>query len=503
MKSDAEVLDKPKRRTEKPSKAELSQSGSGASSRSRAVPVQSETRASRRSRSVPVPSESRDSSGAKAEQQAVAIAPAAPVAGRAITMIESQPVINRVATVAHVIDVYALPNYATDRRKDPAARQLRGQLIGGSDLGLEIFARWGSGYYWLAERDAQNKYGDQFFTFVSPPQQIQTEATAGDEDFSEDDDSFIEEDDDLEAIERENIRLRVENARLQERARIRAEMPPPLAAPVGPTLKEQLDLLLTLDELRGRGKAEAPPPAPPKSLLEQAQELKQMEAIFTPKRENPPPPPPPVHEEPTDPRLAVLQMLMEDPDSAKAMTSKIRGLFSGETELPPEPQTSFWDFAVTAMESLAPILPALAQKLLGTSGTGTLEEPGQNAQPPAQPTPPAVQPRRMTFDEHFTEASQKVIDGLLSNAGQAEAAGALMAVINHNRAYGPTVIEMMKLSPEKVIEQLKPLWSAQPGMAEKLDAPHVIPWLSDVINRVRKAAGIEPGEAPEDETEST
>ena len=500
MKSTATVTEKPKKNTQTPGKAVPKPSESRAAGRARAVQPPSESRASRRARSVQTPGESRAAAEPNAEAQTVP----PPPASRAITMIESAPAIRREVARPHIIDVYALPNYEADQRTDTgAARDLCGQLPGVCDLGIEILARWGSGHYWLIERNAQSQVGRQthFYLPALPPVQPET----ADEDLIEDDEDFIEDDDDLDVIEQENFRLKVELARLRERDRLRAEMQPQ-AAPAAPSLKEQLDLLLKLDELRGRGGTQPPPPPPPKSLIEQLQELKQAEAILAPKRENPPPPPP-VREDPTDPRVTVLQMLLDDPDSAKGMASKLRGLFSGETELPPEPQTTFWDFATTAMESLAPLVPVLANRFLGNAPGQTVEgvevtQANQPEIPPPATTPTApTQPQRMTADEHFSRASQVVIDGMMSNDRQQEAAEALLAVIRRNRTYSPTVTELVRLSPEEVIEQLKPLWAAQPGMSEKLEAPHVVPWLSDVLDRVRKAAGIEPAEALDDENE--
>ena len=504
MKSTATTIEKPKPGTKIPSKAVQMPSESRAPRRARTVQTPSESRASRRARTVQTPSESRSAADANAEPQTVPNSATAPVASRAITMIESPPSIRRELIRPHVIDVYALPNYAADQRADTGAmRELRGQLPGVCDLGIEIMARWGSGHYWLIERNAQNQVGRQTHFYLPALPQPATEAAVTDEDLVEDYEEFIE-DDDLELIEQENFQLKLQLARLKERDRIRAEMPPQ-AAPAAPSLKEQLDLLLKLDELRGRGGAQTPPPPPPKSLIEQLQELKQAEAILAPKRENPPPPPI-QPEAPADPRVTVLQMLLDDPDSAKGMASKLRGLFSGETELPPEPQTSFWDFAMSAMDSLAPVLPVLAQRFLGNVNGPAVEvvEAGQsNPQgiqpPPATPASKPAQPQRMTPDEHFSRASQIVIDGMMNNARQQEAADALKSVIDRNRTYAPTVIELVKLSPGEVIEQLKPLWAGQPGMADKLNAPHVIPWLADVLDRVRNAAGIEPGEAPDDE----
>lgn len=418
-------------------------------------------------------------------------------------MIESPPTIRREVAAPHAIDIYGLPNYDADQRTDPGARELRGQLPGGSNLGIEILARWGSGHYWLIERDSQSRLGKQTHFYLPPPSVPETEAIEDDEDLGEDDEDFIEGDDSL-LMAQENFQLKLQLARLKERDRIRAEMPPPQAAPAAPSLKEQLDLLLKLDELRGRGGTTPPPP--PKSLIEQLQELKQAEAILAPKRENPPPPPPVQPEAPADPRVTVLQMLLDDPDSAKGMASKLRGLFSGETELPPEPQTTFWDFAMSAMDSLAPVLPVLAQRFLGNAASPAIEgvETGQ-ANHPERQTPNATnkpaQPQRITADEHFERASRIVVDGMMSNANQQEAADALKSVIDRNRTYAPTVIELVKLSPEEVIEQLRPLWAGTPGMADKLNAPHVIPWLADVLDRVRKAAGIEPAEASEGENE--
>jgi len=504
MRSTATTIEGPKKSTEKPSKAVQTPSESRAPRRARTVQTPSESRAPRRARTAPTPGEKPASGAAAPAEQAAPSAAPTPTPRRAITMIESPPTIRREVAAPHAIDIYGLPNYDADQRTDPGARELRGQLPGGSNLGIEILARWGSGHYWLIERDSQSRLGKQTHFYLPPPSVPETEAIEDDEDLGEDDEDFIEGDDSL-LMAQENFQLKLQLARLKERDRIRAEMPQQ-AAPAAPSLKDQLDLLLKLDELRGRGGTQSPPPPPPKSLIEQLQELKQAEAILAPKRENPPPPPPVQPEAPADPRVTVLQMLLDDPDSAKGMASKLRGLFSGETELPPEPQTTFWDFAMSAMENLAPVLPVLAQRFLGNANGPAVEavEVGQaNPQgiqpPPATPASKPAQPQRMTPDEHFSRASQIVIDGMMSNARQQEAADALKSVIDRNRTYAPTVIELVKLSPGEVIEQLKPLWAGQPGMADKLNAPHVIPWLANVLDRVRNVAGIEPGEAPDDE----
>ncbi|HMX29599.1 MAG TPA: hypothetical protein PKC13_28700, partial [Blastocatellia bacterium] len=277
MKSTATTTEKPKPGKKTPSNAELSPGESRASRRARSVQPPSEGRAPRRARPVQPPSESRAVGDANAEPQTVP----PPSASRAITMIESPPSIRREAARPHVIDVYCLPNYEVDQRTDTgAARELRGQLPGVCDLGIEILARWGSGHYWLIERNAQNQVGRQTHFYLPALPQVQPAAET-DEDVIEDEEDFIEDDDGFDLMAQENFRLKLELARLKERDRLRAEMPPPQAAPAAPSLKEQLDLLLRLDELRGRGKTETPLP-PPKSLIEQLQELKQAEAILAP-----------------------------------------------------------------------------------------------------------------------------------------------------------------------------------------------------------------------------
>lgn len=493
MTSTAKAAENQNKNSETPSNTVLSPSKSRATRRALPVQPPSEGRATRRARTAQPPSEISASGDASADQQAITSSAPAMVASRPISIVKSQPRIRHEVAEPHAIDIYALPNYATDRRTDSSARILLGQLPGGSDLGMEIYARYGIGHYWLIERDAQSRLGKQMHFYMPPPHDPEPVA---DDELIADDEDFIEEDESSNLIVEENFRLRLELAKLKERDRVRAEMQPPLAAPPAPSFKDQLDLLLTLDELRGKGRTEQPPP---KSLLEQLQELKQAEALLTPKPVKTEPIPQAAPSEPADPRVTVLQMLLDDPDSAKGMASKLRGLFSGETELPPEPQTTFWDFAMSAMENLAPVLPALVQRFVGATASTDLAEvePGQAS----HQEPPPTKPRTMTSDEHFEQAGKIVIDGMLKNSGQAQAADALKSVIDRNRTYAPTVIGLMKLSPEQVIEQLKPLWAGQQRMADKLEQPHVIQWMADVIERVRELAGIEPAEASGGENE--
>ncbi|MDX2042497.1 MAG: hypothetical protein SF097_14850 [Acidobacteriota bacterium] len=460
-------------------------------------------RASNRAQAAPSPSENRAVNDVKARPTTIENSTSVPSQPRTITLVESQPTIRREIAEPHAIDVYALPNYETNRRTDSEVRVWCGQIAGGSNIGLEITARWGAGHYWLIERKASGQLGKQ--TLFFSPTLPQIESNEDDQTMLEDDNDIVEVDELPEDLVSDNIRLKIELARFKERDRIRAEMLPQQNAPAVPSLGEQINVLLKLDELRSKGRTE-PPPTPQKNLIEQLRELKQVEALLLPKGETPLPQP--IREEPIDPRVTVLQMLLDDPDSAKGMASKLRGLFSGETELPPEPQTTFWDFATAAMESLAPVLPALVHRFVGApvgnalSGIADDSTNTLNTQPQSSlPTTPS-QPRTMTAEQHFEKAGEVVIDGLMKNANQQQAADALKSVIDRNRLYAPTVIELVKLTPEQVIEQLKPMWAAIPVMAEKLEAPHVITWLSDVLNRVRNAAGIEPTRATDTEIES-
>ncbi|HEX9003748.1 MAG TPA: hypothetical protein VGB07_27810, partial [Blastocatellia bacterium] len=107
MKSTATTIEKPKPGTKIPSKAVQMPSESRAPRRALTVQTPSESRASRRARTVQTPSESRSAADANAEPQTVPNSATAPVASRAITMIESPPSIRRDVIRPHVIDVYA------------------------------------------------------------------------------------------------------------------------------------------------------------------------------------------------------------------------------------------------------------------------------------------------------------------------------------------------------------------------------------------------------------
>lgn len=73
------------------------------------------------------------------------------------------------------------------------------------------------------------------------------------------------------------------------------------------------------------------PPQPQRSLIEQLRELKELEALLAPKTPataSPPPAP--------DPELSVFKLLLNNPESARELSTKLRGFFTGETPVAEE-----------------------------------------------------------------------------------------------------------------------------------------------------------------------
>ena len=390
-----------------------------------------------------------------------------------MTLLESMP---------SVLLVHHLPNFEDDRRLDPKAeaRYCGDVASGTSELEREIAMRfpYGEGYYRISERHPNGTIKTQWVLKVADPSMYEDQF---EEQEFEDDDFETEPTIDPDRPSRRELHLAVQVAQMEAEAKVRREYETrqPVATS-GNRLSEIREMLAFAKELQPPVSSAA---RPAKSLVEQLQELREVEKALGINRDE-------ARNNPSDPTLAILKMLVDDPDSVNSVAGKVRGLFTGESPMP-ETQNSWNDVLMNLADNVFSS-PSFGNAVGGFLGNLTAYVPGimerfgvapaqgnnnaviddPEAVPVAVPAQIAANRPAQPKGLNPQEALQVIFNELSENKPVDRAAGIARQLLK--TSYAPMIEQIIQTPVAQLIAEFKKEAQFAPFGA----LPHVEQWLT-------------------------
>lgn len=226
-----------------------------------------------------------------------------------------------------------------------------------------------------------------------------------------------------------------------------------------------------------------------KTLLEQLKELKEVESLLGVNK----PEPRAAAVEP-DPTTAVLKMLMNDPDQAAQMSSKLGALFTGENPLP-EKETNMWDvvkdLGVPILQALAPVLLPMVTNAI-TAQAVSVAEPMpamMNQTPPAQPvshnpppaqaipsTSPPAQPTAPTVNS-YQRILGRILQAMEIGITPEFIANEIESALQQDETLAPLLDSVLGMPPDQLLQGLA---SLSPEAKRICELPTALTWLTEL-----------------------
>lgn len=243
---------------------------------------------------------------------------------------------------------------------------------------------------------------------------------------------------------------------------------------------------------------------PQKSLIEQVKELEELKVLLGVNK----PEPRAAAVEP-DPTLSVLKMLMNDPDQAANMSSKLGALFTGENPLP-EKETNIWDvvkdLGVPLLQALAPVLLPMVTNAINAQAAPVAEpmpatmhpmppaQPATNQTPPAQaipPTSPPAQPTAPTVNA-YQRILGRILQAMEIGITPEFIANEIESATQQDETLAAMLDSVLGMPPAQLLQGLA---SLSPEAKRICELPTALTWLTELQDQF--PTEDEPDAAPE------
>jgi len=383
---------------------------------------------------------------------------------------------------------YSLPHWELDRSSNPHRYGNGGKALGEFHTEADIkdwLRRNGhTGHFAIVER-INGKIGKSWHIEIEPLEEFDLI------DDSDSDLSLLDEDDldDAQLLNPDVVRAKIENAKLK------AELKAASRNGAQTSVSELLQSIKMLDELRGQG-------AQQKSFIEQFREIKEVNELIIPRREQPQPTAP-------QPRLSddavILNALANNDAIAGKVKNLVKSIFTDKAE---KEEISLADVAMEAVKNgeLSKSIGALgtvAQNIFAMFVPGGAQQqpmpPQQTPQPqPAQqsqPTTMDAQPAQQSIsaispDAAYQETMSQVLTMLANNSPVEEAVKTINGFLFLYPQYADAIDMQLGQAPEMLLSTI----SAIPGCEPLAMLTHAKEWIENFQKAFFPDEEIEPNE---------